>query len=367
MQTHNLKIDAHPFSDLLSGAKTGEVRNDDRGFEVGDNVHLTCIDGRTMDRTISHIQRGYGLPDGICVLSYTRPAAPVEGLVQSIIDFLEADEDNIYHLDPKELDTLRKFLQPSAPVEGLETVEYQVEKNGKWYSDHPQSWAVRKNNGATVRRLCNQSQAEAIIAAERDERGRVERIRDFWFNTAHSLSEQIEKLEADNAALTARVKGLGDERYKLAYAITGGEDAPGYLDSLSVETLVEVARKNTQHWFAETDRADKAETKLAAYEKQLSKDRKLRNEAQCDADLWRFSVDMGDHPSLLVKVWRQRKALETQLAAAKKALEEIEMYAENIRLVLVTQLTEPMRSAFWKGVAIRNRAQSARAALEAKP
>ena len=78
MTIHKLKIDVVPFNDLLSGAKTGEVRKDDRGFEVADTVHLTCTDGRTADQTISHIQRGYGLPDGLCVLSYTRavPDAP---------------------------------------------------------------------------------------------------------------------------------------------------------------------------------------------------------------------------------------------------------------------------------------------------
>lgn len=80
MRTHNLKVDASPLNDLLSGAKTGEVRKDDHDFEIGDTVHLTCSDGRTMDRVITHIQRGYGLPDGICVLSYTRPAAPAEDL-----------------------------------------------------------------------------------------------------------------------------------------------------------------------------------------------------------------------------------------------------------------------------------------------
>ncbi|MEN5297505.1 Lar family restriction alleviation protein [Brucella sp. TWI559] len=192
--------------------------------------------------------------------------------------------------------------RPAAPVEGLIRYDISMFGNG----------AVEMGGGEYVRF----EQAEAIIAAK------DKRLQE-WQNKWAQTDMLRLKAEADNAALTARVKELGDERYKLAYAITGGEDAPGYLDSLSVETLVEVARENTQHWFAETDRADKAETKLAACEKQLSKDRKLRNEAQCDADLWRFSADMGDHPSLLVKVWRQRKALETQLAAARKALEGI--------------------------------------------
>lgn len=72
---HELKIDPAPFADLLSGAKTCEVRKDDRGFQVGDTLRLHeredgDFTGRVLERVISHIQRGYGLPDGICVLSY---------------------------------------------------------------------------------------------------------------------------------------------------------------------------------------------------------------------------------------------------------------------------------------------------------
>lgn len=102
MTIHSLKIDITPFNDLLSGAKTGEVRNDDRGFEVGDMVHLNCSDGRTAERTISHIQRGYGLPEGICVLSYTRAVPDVPELVRYSrdrimlsIDFSDEPRPNI--------------------------------------------------------------------------------------------------------------------------------------------------------------------------------------------------------------------------------------------------------------------------------
>lgn len=79
--THNLKIHAGPFSDLVSGVKTGEVRKrDDRDFQVGDKVELFLVDEssgnatQSIVRTITHIQRGYGLPDDLCVLSY----APAE-------------------------------------------------------------------------------------------------------------------------------------------------------------------------------------------------------------------------------------------------------------------------------------------------
>lgn len=79
---HVLKIHPAPLADLLSGAKTAEVRRNDRGFQVGDTVRLMEVNPETGNwtgaadhvRTISHIQTGYGLPDGICVLSYADTA-----------------------------------------------------------------------------------------------------------------------------------------------------------------------------------------------------------------------------------------------------------------------------------------------------
>lgn len=84
-KVHHLKIHARPFDDLVSGTKTGEVRKcDDRDFQVGDSVELFLVDHtggnatRSMVREITHIQRGYGLPDDLCVLSYA-PAAHPQG------------------------------------------------------------------------------------------------------------------------------------------------------------------------------------------------------------------------------------------------------------------------------------------------
>lgn len=91
---HNLKIDAVPFDDLSSMTKTAEVRNDDRDFMVGDMVRVTDPKGRCGQYTIGHIQRGYGLPDGLCVLSVLNwqdldavPATPEDRLkeLQSVV------------------------------------------------------------------------------------------------------------------------------------------------------------------------------------------------------------------------------------------------------------------------------------------
>ncbi len=78
---HELKIRQTPLADLLSGLKTGEVRDcSDREFAVGDTVLLREIDdgrdytGAVLRRTITHVQKHYGLPDHLCVLSYGHPA-----------------------------------------------------------------------------------------------------------------------------------------------------------------------------------------------------------------------------------------------------------------------------------------------------
>lgn len=78
---HELKIRQTPLADLLSGLKTGEIRDcSDREFAVGDTVVLREIDdsrdytGTVLRRTITHVQKNYGLPDHLCVLSYGQPA-----------------------------------------------------------------------------------------------------------------------------------------------------------------------------------------------------------------------------------------------------------------------------------------------------
>lgn len=84
---HVLKIHPAPLADLLSGAKTAEVRRNDRDFQVGDTVRLMEVNPETLNwtgrpdlvRTISHIQTGYGLPDGMCVLSYAQAGMELVG------------------------------------------------------------------------------------------------------------------------------------------------------------------------------------------------------------------------------------------------------------------------------------------------
>lgn len=79
---HHLKVHPAPFQQLWTGEKTFELRLNDRGFEVGDVVHLQewspetkTYSGRGLLRRITHMLLAGefpGLQDGFCVLSLSR-------------------------------------------------------------------------------------------------------------------------------------------------------------------------------------------------------------------------------------------------------------------------------------------------------
>lgn len=101
-QYHILKTDPDVFQAVLSGAKTFEIRLNDRGYAVGDVLGLRetkhtgaemragaplVYTGRECQRFVSHVLTGYGLTDGWCCLSFRLPHAagessPVAGEAQ---------------------------------------------------------------------------------------------------------------------------------------------------------------------------------------------------------------------------------------------------------------------------------------------
>lgn len=75
---HALKLLPVYFEPVKDKVKTFEIRKNDRGFEIGDILHLKEYDainqeytGRGCYRTIKYILNGpgYGLEEGYCILS----------------------------------------------------------------------------------------------------------------------------------------------------------------------------------------------------------------------------------------------------------------------------------------------------------
>lgn len=67
---------------------------------------------------------------------------------------------------------------------------------------------------------------------------------------------QVTRYDRTGPEAAYEIERLREERYQLAYAITGGEDAPGLLDSLPVGQLVDIARSNEQRYGEQIDRAE---------------------------------------------------------------------------------------------------------------
>jgi Lar family restriction alleviation protein len=100
-KVHHLKTDPEVFDAVARGAKTHEIRLNDRDFQVGDRLVLAETEstggamrsapklyplvytGRTESRIVSHIQTGYGLADGWCILSFRAPAAQASATIQA--------------------------------------------------------------------------------------------------------------------------------------------------------------------------------------------------------------------------------------------------------------------------------------------
>ena len=92
MQIHQLKIWPKYFDAVLSGAKTFEVRNDDRGFAVGDTLVLrewsrmpsatlgAGYTGRECKRVVTHILCGgnFGVQEGYVVMGLSDPVKDEE-------------------------------------------------------------------------------------------------------------------------------------------------------------------------------------------------------------------------------------------------------------------------------------------------
>lgn len=93
---HKLKTDPSVFAAVLSGAKTHEIRFNDRNFQTGDELLLqeTTVAGEMIKRgypldytgreittTVTHVLEGYGLMPGWVILSIAAPAEAERRLI----------------------------------------------------------------------------------------------------------------------------------------------------------------------------------------------------------------------------------------------------------------------------------------------
>ena len=76
MKVHELKIKQNYCNDIRENNKSFEIRKNDRGFQVGDILHLKVIDEVTEEYTgfdmfveVMYIHRGFGLADGYVCMS----------------------------------------------------------------------------------------------------------------------------------------------------------------------------------------------------------------------------------------------------------------------------------------------------------
>jgi hypothetical protein len=75
MALHELKTDPLPFGCVSLKLKKAEFRKNDRGFKSGDILilkeynPLMGYSGEYVLRKVTHIQTGYGIPEGYAMLS----------------------------------------------------------------------------------------------------------------------------------------------------------------------------------------------------------------------------------------------------------------------------------------------------------
>jgi len=87
----------------------------------------------------------------------------------------------------------------------------------------------------------------------------VTRYDETWEDMGHSIDGDYVTHE-DYAALSAQLEAANARAYSLAYAIAGGEDVPGFLDSVNTDELCKIL-KSQRAWAQDAEFSARAEGK----------------------------------------------------------------------------------------------------------
>lgn len=80
MKTHEIKLSIEFCDDVFSGAKSFEIRNNDRNYQIGDIIRFIPVSGNGLhihhsvenkEYVITYILSGWGLKEGYVALGIT--------------------------------------------------------------------------------------------------------------------------------------------------------------------------------------------------------------------------------------------------------------------------------------------------------
>lgn len=122
MTIHKLKCHSEFFDAVVSGSKSFEIRKNDRGYEVGDDLHLVRTDkagkpthpGQDVVKRVHYLLEGgqFGILHGFVVLGLERP--------RSLDDFTD---------DEIEAEAQKRFGLPDEPIERVYSLLAEGEIN----------------------------------------------------------------------------------------------------------------------------------------------------------------------------------------------------------------------------------------------